>query len=228
MIEVLDLRHGILDIPSLTISPGSTVVIGLNGSGKTTLLRILAGIVAPEKGTVLIDGQEIFSIDVGWLNEYPDRNMLFGKVSDEIASPLRFRGMDCPAVTLQVQKIKEELGIAHLSERRTRELSGGEKVMVSLATAMVTNPLILVLDESDSHLDEESAAVVWSAVRRSPSRYRIICTQDMEPATLADKVIHLEAGKIACSGPPGEIFPGLSEGCLYPFSWRVSDAAGIQ
>jgi energy-coupling factor transport system ATP-binding protein len=228
VIEVDAIRHGILDIPSLIIHPGSTVVIGLNGSGKTTLLKILAGITTPDKGRVLVDGQARSSVDTGWLNEYPDRNMLFGKVSDEIAGPLRFRGTSCESATLQVNRVAAELGIGHLLQRRTRELSGGEKVMVSLATALVANPLILVLDESDSHLDEDSTGILWSLVGRSSSRYRIICTQDMEPAAGADRIILLKGGKIASSGPPEDLFPELVDECLYPFSWRLRDAARPQ
>ena len=167
MIELSSIQHGILNIPSLQIHPGSTVIIGPNGSGKTTLLQIIAGIVSPHRGTVVIDGKSPASVDTGWLNEYPDRNLLFGTVSDEIASPLRFRHDPCPDVRGQVDSVARESGISHLLGRRTRDLSGGEKVLVSLATAMVTGPLVLVLDESDSHLDQESTSTLTRMIRDS-------------------------------------------------------------
>jgi len=160
MIILSAIRHGILDIPVLEIQPGTTVIIGLNGSWKTTLLKLIAGITSPYRGSIEIDGKIPPLVDIGWLNEYPDRNMLFGNVSDEIASPLRFRQDSCVSVRDRVNMITDDLGISQLRKRRTRDLSGGEKVLVSLATALATRPLVLVLDESDSHLDQESTGIL--------------------------------------------------------------------
>jgi energy-coupling factor transport system ATP-binding protein len=224
MIVLSSIHHGILDIPFLRILPGSTVIIGPNGSGKTTLLQIIAGITSPHQGTILIDGKSPALVDTGWLNEYPDRNLLFGTVSDEIASPLRFRYDACLDVTEQVNSVVRESGIRHLLGRRTRDLSGGEKVLVSLATAMVTRPLVLVLDESDSHLDQESTNTLSRLIRNSKALYSIWCTQDMETAACADQVILLEGGLVTRYGTPHEVFPKLEGDCLYPLSWRLSNA----
>jgi len=206
----------------LEIPPGPTVVIGPNGSGKTTLLQIIAGITPPHRGTVKIDGNSPGFVDIGWLNEYPDRNLLFGTVSDEIASPLRFRKDPCPEIKEQVYAIAKDSGISHLLGRRTRDLSGGEKVLVSLATAMVTKPIVLVLDESDSHLDQESTGVLTRLISNSQAQYLVWCTQDMEAATGADRVILLEGGSVTCFGTPHEVFAERSGDCLYPLSWRLS------
>ena len=222
MIVLSSIKHGILTIPLLEISPGSTVIIGPNGSGKTTLLQIIAGIISPQRGSVAIDGKSPASVNTGWLNEYPDRNLLFGTVSDEIASPLRFRQDHCPEVQGRVNSIAHDSGISHLLGRRTRDLSGGEKVLVSLATAMVTRPLVLVLDESDSHLDQESTRTLTRLIRDSQAAYLVWCTQDMETATGADQVILLEGGSVTRCGTPNEVFAELSGDCLYPLSWRLS------
>jgi energy-coupling factor transport system ATP-binding protein len=224
MIVLSSIHYGILNIPSLQILPGSTVIIGPNGSGKTTLLQIIAGITSPAQGTIEIDGKTPASVNTGWLNEYPDRNLLFGNVSDEIASPLRFRHDPCPGVRDVVSDAARESGISHLLGRRTRDLSGGEKVLVSLATAMVTSPVVLVLDESDSHLDQESTNTLTRLIRSSKALYTIWCTQDMEAAACADRVILLEGGIITRSGTPREVFAELSGDCLYPLSWRLSHA----
>lgn len=224
MIVLSAIIHGILTIPSLEIPPGSTVIIGPNGSGKTTLLQIIAGITSPHRGTVVIDGKSPASVDTGWLNEYPDRNMLFGTVSDEIASPLRFRQDPCPVVSDKVTTIARDMGISHLLDRRIRDLSGGEKVLVSLATALVTRPLVLVLDESDSHLDQENTGTFTKLTRNSQALYLVWCTQDMEAATGADRVILLEGGAVTRCGTPREVFAGLPDDCLYPLSWRLSNA----
>ena len=222
MILLSSIKHGILNIPSLEILPGSTVIIGPNGSGKTTLLQIIAGIISPNRGSVEIDGKIPASVNIGWLNEYPDRNILFGTVSDEIASPLRFRHDPCPDVGGRVESVAQDAGVSHLLGRLTRDLSGGEKVLVSLATAMVTRPLVLVLDESDSHLDPVSSSTLSRLTRNSQALYVIWCTQDMEMATRADQVILLEGGFVTRSGTPQEVFSQLSGDCLYPLSWRLS------
>ncbi|MEI6292776.1 MAG: energy-coupling factor ABC transporter ATP-binding protein [Methanomicrobiales archaeon] len=227
MIELSSIRHGILNIPSLLILPGSTVIIGPNGSGKTTLLQIIAGITSPQQGTIIIDGKSPTSVNTGWLNEYPDRNLLFGTVSDEIASPLRFRHDPCAEVRDQVNSVAQDSGTSHLLGRRTRDLSGGEKVLVSLATAMVTRPLVLVLDESDSHLDQESTNTLTRLIRSSKAPYNVWCTQDMEAAAGADRVILLEGGVVTRSGTPFEVFSELSGDCLYPLSWRLSHAPDV-
>jgi energy-coupling factor transport system ATP-binding protein len=227
MIELSAITHGILTIPSLGIPPGSTVIIGPNGSGKTTLLQIIAGITPPHRGTVAIDGKSPASVNIGWLNEYPDRNMLFGTVSDEIASPLRFRQDHCAEVRDQVNTIARNSGTSHLLGRRTRDLSGGEKVLVSLATAMVTRPLVLVLDESDSHLDQETTNTLTRLIRNSQALYLVWCTQDMEIAAGADYVILLEGGSVTRCGTPHEVFAELSGDCLYPLSWRLSNGSHL-
>lgn len=180
MIELRGIRHGILEIPTLDISPGSTAIIGKNGSGKTTLLKILAGITEPESGTVSVDGRSPETVDIGWLNEYPDKNMLFGRVLDEIAAPLRFSGVSCELVRSRVRALSDQLGITPLLNRNTRDLSGGEKVMAALATALITGPSILVLDEADSHLDEYSTRIIMSLPVNPPPKYHLLCTQDMD------------------------------------------------
>jgi len=227
MIVLSAIHHGILTIPSLCIPAGSTAIIGPNGSGKTTLLQIIAGITPPNHGSVTIDGKSPADVNIGWLNEYPDRNMLFGTVSDEIASPLRFRQDLCPEVRDQVTAVVRKLGISHLLDRWTRDLSGGEKVMVSLATAMVTRPLVLVLDESDSHLDEESTDTLTRIIRDSMALHLVWCTQDMEIASGADTVILMKGGSVTCWGAPDEVFSGLSGDCLYPLSWRLCNGSRL-
>lgn len=164
MIQIDDLHHGVLAIPSLQIPAGLTVVSGKNGAGKTTLLKICAGLFLPDVGSVSIDGLSPRSQNVGYVSEFPDRHLLFPIVFDEIASPLRFDKQSPADIEEKVLKTSEEAGITHLLTRECRTLSGGEKIMVGITTSIIHDPILLVLDEPDSHLDPETVEELRSFI----------------------------------------------------------------
>ena len=220
MITIEKLRYRILSIEDLRIAPGITSVIGPNGSGKTTLLKLLAGIALPESGTILIDGIPPRNAEIGWVNEFPDRNILFGSAFEEIASPLRFRHLPCSVIEDRVDSVMASVRIPHLRTRLMQELSGGEKVLVALAAALVCRPQVLVLDEYDTHLDSHRAADIARIIRKSAIPYVIHCTQDMETAASGDGVIFLKEGKIRHTGTPENVFASLEGTAFCPLSWR--------
>ncbi|MDD5144364.1 energy-coupling factor ABC transporter ATP-binding protein [Methanoregula sp.] len=218
MIELSGIRHTILDIRALRIPPGITSVIGPNGSGKTMLLKLLAGIFLPQSGTVSIDGVTPRMAETGWVNEFPDRNILFSTVIDEVASSLRFRHMPCREVERTVDELLDSMGISSLRDRPVCDLSGGEKVLVALAAALGHSPRVLVLDECDSHLDNIRARQVERIVRERRIPYVIRCTQQVESAIRSDHLIFLENGRVAFEGLPGEVFAQLQGTPFYPLS----------
>jgi energy-coupling factor transport system ATP-binding protein len=221
MITIENLRYRILEIDNLQIAPGITSVIGPNGSGKTTLLKLLAGIEVPESGTILINGVPPRNCEIGWINEFPDRNILLGSVFEEIASPLRFRHVPCKEIQDRVESVAGDLGIQHLQARSMPELSGGEKVLVALAAALVIRPWLLVLDEYDSHLDALRTGGIARIIREHTIPYVIHCTQDTEAAARGDFVIFLgKGGKPVCAGTPDDVFASLDGTAFYPLSWK--------
>jgi energy-coupling factor transport system ATP-binding protein len=220
MITLENIRYRSLAIGQLRIAPGVTSVIGPNGSGKTTLLKLLSGIALSDSGTILIDGVPPRNAEIGWVNEFPDRNILFGTVHEEIASPLRFRHLPCRETDRRVTRIMESTGIQHLADRAMPDLSGGEKVLVALAAAMVTDPQVLVLDEYDSHLDAGHAAEIAGRIGKCAIPYVIHCTQDMDAAARADTILFCEKGTVAHAGTPDKVFKTLEGSAFYPLSWR--------
>jgi energy-coupling factor transporter ATP-binding protein EcfA2 len=219
VIKIRGLSHRILEIPDLLIPAGRVAVIGPNGGGKTTLLRLLAGIDLPVSGEILVDGIPPRSKEVGWVGEQPERQIIFHRVSDEIASPLRFRHDPCPLVGERVEAVARELGIMGLLRRETRDLSAGEKTLVALGAAVAARPDILILDETDSNLDQESADTVEGLIRGISCPHVLQATQRMELAARSDHILFLEGGRVLHSGSPAAVFAALSGTPFYPPSW---------
>jgi len=221
MIEIKNLHHNVLQVERLSIERGHTAVIGPNGSGKTTLLQLCAGIELPDSGTILIGGQPLREQNVGWVSEFPDRNQVFDRVIDEISSPLRFTQTKCDITDRLVNEIAGRLGIEELLHKSGRQISGGEKALVALATALVSKPVLLVLDEVDSHLDRQTTEKIQFIIQKCSAPYVIQCTQDMETAAVADHVIFLKNGHIQYFGSPEFVFDSLRDTCFVPFSRRI-------
>lgn len=127
MIEFDDVSFRDLEIPHLKIPEGVCAVFGPNGSGKSTFLKLLSGMELPEKGSILIDGSVPRKTESGYLSEFPDKNILFERVADEIASPLKFRHTDCSKTNEIVNRVVEKLGITHLYNKNIKNFQAGRR-----------------------------------------------------------------------------------------------------
>ncbi|QRN84729.1 ABC transporter ATP-binding protein [Clostridia bacterium] len=139
-----------------------TVLMGDNGSGKTTLGKLLLGILQPDAGRILLEDKDIarYSLAsiakrVGYLFQDPSRQLFGTSVYDDLAFPLRIRGISEDDIEKQVQPILEELDVAHLHNRAPYLLSQGEKQRVALAGILLNGAKYLVLDEPTTALDPE-------------------------------------------------------------------------
>jgi energy-coupling factor transporter ATP-binding protein EcfA2 len=210
----------LLDI-SLTIEPGTfTVLAGVSGSGKSTLLRAFSGLVPHFHGGEATGELTVGGLDVrdhgpgelaavcGTVFQEPETQVVMGGVRAELELPLEHRGEPAGSVARAVEETALALGVAHLLERRTDTLSGGELQRVAIAAAMVHEPPLIVLDEPTSQLDPVAGdELVWQLRRLNEDwgTAVVVAEHRLErclPA--ADRVIAMVDGRIACDAAPGE------------------------
>lgn len=140
------------------------VLMGPNGSGKTMLIKLIAGLLRPSSGEIMIGGKRVTHL-APWergIGYVPQIETLFPHMSvrDNIAFGLEVRGVGRRDRSQQAAAAADRLGIAHLLDRRPVGLSGGEQQKVSLARALVLEPSVLLLDEPTSAVDEEALDAV--------------------------------------------------------------------
>ena len=204
---------------SLAIEPGELVVLaGGSAAGKSTVLRAAAGLVPHAHGgtfagelrcgglSVREHGPAELSAVAGSLFQDPETQVVMGSVRAEIAFPLEGRGDGPAAVARGVEEAALALGIAHLLDRRTGDLSGGELQRVALAAAVARRPQLLLLDEPTSQLDPVAGdELVW-LLRRLNEEWGtaiVLAEHRLERClAAADRVIALRDGAVACDASP--------------------------
>ncbi len=189
------------------------VLMGPSGVGKSVLLEIICGLLTPDHGEVLYDGQTITKTPPEarhFAVAYQDY-ALFPHLSvrDNIAYGLRARGRQAAKVSDGVAKVAEMLGVDQLLGRRPQTLSGGEQQRVALARALVTEPRLLLLDEPLSSLDGGSRLRLrgeLKRIQRETGTPFLHVTHDANEALyLADRVAIMLDQRIVQLGPPSEV-----------------------
>jgi len=185
-----------------------TVIIGPTGCGKSTLLLIIAGLLKPDKGIVYYDDKPLDELlpgirrDIGILFQDPDDHLFNPTVFDEIAFSLRSLGLEEDKVREKVYSISEILGIQHLLNRSSFKLSIGEKKKVALASILVYEPKVLLLDEPSANLDSKTVDLVKDIIFKAKSKGKtlIITSCDLDFAIqVADRIYAIDNGQVKAS-----------------------------
>jgi cobalt/nickel transport system ATP-binding protein len=211
-----------LDNLSLTIPPGKRIaLLGANGSGKSTLLRVLDGLAFPEKGAITFYGEPLteerlqnpefaypFRRRVGLVFQNPDVQLFSPTVFDEVAfGPLQLQWPK-EKVRAAVEEMLEVMKITHLKDRSPHHLSTGEKKRVTLASVLVLDPEVLLLDEPTAALDPKSASQMIDFLigLRGGAKTVVTTTHALDIVEdIADECIVFQTGRVVAAGAPAEI-----------------------
>lgn len=210
-----------LDNLSLTIKRRQRVaILGANGSGKSTFLRLLDALYFPERGTISAFGEnlteEAFEDDefafrfrrrVAFVFQNPDVQLFNPTVFDEIAfAPLQLRRAK-DEIRKKVAEILDTMEIAHLKDRSPHRLSGGEKKRVALASVLILDPEVLLLDEPTAALDPKSQGrIVDFLVNWSGAKTVVTATHDLDIVEdIADYCFVFQNGRVVGEGTPRQI-----------------------
>jgi multiple sugar transport system ATP-binding protein len=218
---------------NLAVRPGEFLsLVGMSGCGKSTLLRIIAGLEAPTRGTVLIGERDVTEADPS------DRNlaMVFQSyalyphmsVRENIATPLRMRrlrlvdrlpvlGRLLPdrtgvkaEIAVEVARVADLLEIGHLLDRKPAQLSGGQRQRVALARAIVRSPAAFLMDEPLSNLDAKLRAHMREELtalhRRLGATFVYVTHDQVEAMTMSDRIALMSGGRIEQLGTPTELY----------------------
>ena len=223
-------RTAALDGVSVDVAPGSiTALIGPNGSGKTTLLRILAGILTPAGGRVLLDGTDLRHMSRRDIARRvavvpQETHLAFDYSVLEIALMGRYPhlgtfGLEGPD---DVQIARDGLaatGTAHLERRSFSTLSGGEKQRVVIASALAQAARVMLLDEPTASLDPGYQVEVAALLRRLNSDRGVamaVATHDLNfAAGLCRELVLIRDGRVLAAGPAGEVLTADTVRALY-------------
>ena len=191
---------------------GITAVFGPSGAGKTTLVNAIAGLIAPDRGRIAIDGTVLFDSErrinlpphrreIGYIFQ-EGRLFPHFSVSRNLDYGRRMRGL--PEDAKQLERIVSLLDIGHLLERRPGKLSGGERQRVAIGRALLTRPRLLLLDEPLASLDAARKREILPYLERMRDEVGVpmvyVSHQAAELRRIATSVVRLEAGRVAAAG----------------------------
>jgi heme exporter protein A len=198
---------------SFSINAGERVALfGANGAGKTTLLRLLATLLTPSEGRIIIGGFDVEQAGararsrLGFVGHEPG---LYGDLTAEENLLFFAQLYGIHAARDRVRALLEATGLTRARRQRARTLSRGTRQRVALARALLPDPAILVLDEPDTGLDSEAKAFVEAVVSR-PGTTSLFATHDRAwGETLATRVLELEDGRLVADRLPGAGEPNV-------------------
>lgn len=204
-------RFAAVDNVTFSMECGESVsIIGRSGSGKTTFISMVAGLISPTEGEVILDGNDIFALDDAAASRL--RNEVIGYIPQGASLLPALTALDNVRLPLYLSGGKragdgderglallEAMGLGNLRDAYPAAMSGGEMRRVAIARALINTPKVIIADEPTSDLDEDSAADVMRLLAQAHAQGTalLLVTHDTELAVIADRVMTMASGKLA-------------------------------
>lgn len=199
-----------LEDVSLSIPKGASVaILGKSGSGKSTLMHAMSGLDRPEKGEIIVDGENILTLKQKAIDRFRAKKIGFifqsffiqgnESVYDNVSLPLEIAGMSRPQRKKRVQAALEAVELGDKIKNKAKNLSGGQKQRLAIARAIAGEPSILFADEPTGNLDSVTGATVEDLLfgyNRDRGVTLIIVTHDPDLAAKCDMLVSIKDGKI--------------------------------
>ena len=201
------LARTVLTDLNLTLTEPRIGVIGHNGSGKSTFVRMLNGLIRPTEGTVSVNGlsttkqaKEVRK-QVGFLFTDPDNQIIMPTVGEDVAFGIRKLKLPKDEVRQRVMALLTPFGLADHYEHPAHLLSGGQKQLLALASVMITEPNILVMDEPTTLLDLRNAAMIGRRIAELDQNV-ILATHHLHLLEDFDRVLVFDGGRLVADDLP--------------------------
>jgi lipoprotein-releasing system ATP-binding protein len=205
-----DNRIAVLKDVSLSINKNEiTVIVGASGAGKSTLLHILSGLAKPDKGSVVIDDIEIFSLSEFDISEFRNKSIGFifqfhhllpeFTAAENIAIASMISGTSKKDAINKSEALLKVVGLLDRKDHFPAELSGGEQQRVAIARALINNPKIIYADEPTGNLDSKNSENIHQLFMDLKNNFGItmlMVTHNQDLVKLADRVLEMKDGQV--------------------------------
>ena len=187
---------------------GMVAIVGPSGSGKSTLLHMIGAMDRPTRGEVIVAGQSVNGLWQGDLTRFRRQTVGFVfqtfnlipnlTALENVALPMEFNGVAKSERTRRAKALLERFQLGHRLKHRPSELSGGEMQRVAIARAIANEPRLVLADEPTGNLDSKTGTLIYELLKEISQGRTVLVVTHAEPlAAMADRVLHLQDGRIS-------------------------------